>query len=223
MSSGPPTPSRVLALAGRRVLVVDDQPSIRGVLRVALGEAGALVSEAADGESALQEVERDIPEVLLLDLAMPGMDGWEVLLRLRQSPRTASIPVVVETSDEDYASYQRARNLGVAAFVSKPFRLGQLVETCRRIVEGARPLQGRGERAPGNQGVRVLRAGGEAIEGQLVEMDHRGAQVVIPRPLTVGERVALTFGSEGVADVPQAEVRWATAESDAFRLGLVFR
>src|SRR5262245_7335060 len=88
-------------------------------------------------------VDEYVPDLVLLDLIMPGVDGWEVLERLQASPRTARIPIVVETSSQDYDSYAEARRRNVAAFISKPFRLNEVVHTCRSILLGARPLQGR--------------------------------------------------------------------------------
>ncbi len=221
MESSPP--STTPPLSNRRIMIVDDQPSIRGVLRLALQEAGAVVSEAPDGEAAVRLTHTEAPELLLLDLAMPGMDGWQVLLQLRQSPHTATIPVVLETSAEDYATYERARNLGVAAFVSKPFRLLELIETCRRILDGARPLQGRPKSESQSPGVRVIRREGETVPGDLLEMDLRGAQVELGRPLAVGERVTLSFLRPEVPEIPAAEVRWVTPQGALFRVGLSFR
>ena len=95
-------------LASHTVLIVDDQAPIRNLLTMALSEAGAVVATADDGRTALQQVRARPPELILLDLAMPDVDGWHVLEGLQADPSTARIPVVLQTSSEDLASYARA-------------------------------------------------------------------------------------------------------------------
>jgi len=203
---------------------VDDQPSIRGVLEVALVEAGARVRTAADGPSALRFAESGSPELILLDLSMPGMDGWQVIEALNTSPRTMSIPVVLETSATDYASFERARKLGVAAFISKPFRLGEIVETCRRIMDGARPLQGTPEKDGEVPAVQVRDAGGRLVStGRLLDSGPRGAQVDLETPLALGQRITIHFdGPEGPA-TRKAEVRWVSRTGNRYNHGLLVR
>src|SRR5687768_13114905 len=92
-------------LSGRRILVVDDQPSILDILQEVLRDAGADVDVAVDGPGALRLLQTRLPDLILLDLAMPGMDGWRVLDALQASPQTAGIPVALETSAEDYQSF----------------------------------------------------------------------------------------------------------------------
>src|ERR1700730_2369999 len=88
-------------LAAKRILIVDDQDSIRSVLRTALTEAGAEVLDAGGGAAGVEMATRQIPDLILLDIAMPGMNGWQVLEALRSVAETASIPVVLETSSGD--------------------------------------------------------------------------------------------------------------------------
>lgn len=109
----------------RRVLVVDDHDMLRSGLSVALSAAGYSVESAPDGLAALQAVSESRPDVVVLDLRMPVMDGFATLARLRADPRTADIPVVVATAAED----QRSRILaeGAAAFVTKPIDARQLL------------------------------------------------------------------------------------------------
>ena len=210
-----------LPLARRRILVVDDQASIRGVLEVALSEAGADVRTAPDGAAGIEMVRLNHPELILLDLAMPGMTGWQVLEALQGSPKTSSIPVVLQTSAEDYSSFDRARKLKVAAFLSKPFRLSEVIETCRRILEGARPLQGRVEPPTVIPEVEVRDATGAPLtRGILVDLSDVGAQVDLDRPLTVGQRVTLVIHERG-KDAPRTSVvRWITKVDGRYHHGL---
>lgn len=213
-----------LPLSNRRILVVDDQSSIRGLLHVALTEAGADVSTAANGADAIVMVGVSPPDLILLDLAMPGMTGWQVLESLKASRKTASIPVVLETSAEDFASFDKARKLSVAAFVSKPFRLSEVVETCRRILGGARPLQGRPQPTPEEPRVEIRDATDKVLsQGTLMDMATRGAQVDLERPLVVAQRVTLVV-REGphTGSHHDAEVRWITQVDGRYQHGLRF-
>ena len=210
-----------LPLATRRILVVDDQSSIRGLLETALSEAGADVRTAPDGAAGLEMVRLNEPDLILLDLAMPRMTGWQVLEALQASPKTASIPVVLQTSAEDYASFDRAKKLRVAAFVSKPFRLSEVIETCRRILVGARPLQGRVEPPVVIPEVEVLDAAGTQINrGTLIDLSDAGAQVDLERPLSIGQRVTLVVKASG-KDAPRPSVvRWVTKVEGRYHHGL---
>lgn len=212
-----------LPLHARKILVVDDQASIRGVLEAALTEAGADVWCVSDGPSALALLETADPELILLDLAMPGMNGWQVLEALSGTPRTANIPVVLETSAEDFPSFQRARRHGVAAFLSKPFRLAEVIETCRRILEGARPLQGRQEPGAATPPVQMRDAEDNLVTlGWLLGIDERGAQVDLEAALDPGRRFTLVTQDGAKVSTRQAEVRWVNPVGGRFHHGLAF-
>jgi len=210
-------------LAGRRILVVDDQPSIRGILETALSDAGADVWCVPDGPTAITLLETANPELILLDLAMPGMNGWQVLEALSGKPRTAAIPVVLQTSAEDFPSFQRARRHGVAAFVNKPFRLAEVVETCRRILQGARPLQGRHEGGDATPPIQLRDAEDNLVAlGWLLNMDARGAQVDLESPLEPGRRLTLVMQDDAQVTTRPSEVRWVNPVGGRYHHGLVF-
>ena len=210
-------------LAGRRILVVDDQPSIRGILETALSDAGADVWCVPDGPTAITLLETANPELILLDLAMPGMNGWQVLEALSGKPRTAGIPVVLQTSAEDFPSFQRARQHGVAAFVNKPFRLAEVVETCRRILQGARPLQGRHEGGEATPPIQMRDADDNLVAlGWLLNMDARGAQVDLEVPLEPGRRLTLVMQDDAQVTTRPVEVRWVNPVGGRYHHGLVF-
>lgn len=210
-------------LAGRRILVVDDQPSIRGILETALSDAGADVWCVPDGPTAITLLETANPELILLDLAMPGMNGWQVLEALSGKPRTAGIPVVLQTSAEDFPSFQRARRHGVAAFVNKPFRLAEVVETCRRILQGARPLQGRHEGGEATPPIQMRDADDNLVAlGWLLNMDARGAQVDLEVPLEPGRRLTLVMQDDAQVTTRPVEVRWVNPVGGRYHHGLVF-
>lgn len=103
-----------------RVLVVDDDASIRLLCRVNLEAAGLRVDEAVDGHEAIGVALASPPDVALLDVMMPGIDGWQVAARLRAAEKTAGVAVVFLTALTGEAAEERARELG-ATYVSKPF------------------------------------------------------------------------------------------------------
>jgi len=212
-----------LPLQGRRIMVVDDQSSIRGILETALTEAGADVWCVADGPAAITLLQSANAELILLDLAMPGMTGWQVLDALSGAPRTAGIPVILETSAEDYPSFQRARKHGVAAFISKPFRLVEVVETCRRILEGARPLQGRHEDREATPPIQMRDDEDNLLAlGWLLNIDSRGAQVDLEMPLEIGRQLKLVTQETGQLVARKAEVRWVSLVGGRHHHGLSF-
>ncbi len=104
------------------VLVVDDTPTNVSVLLEVLGRAGFKVLVARDGESALEQAGYALPDLILLDVMMPGLDGFETCTRLKQQARTAHIPVIFMTALTDVRDKLRAFEAGAADYVSKPFQ-----------------------------------------------------------------------------------------------------
>ena len=115
-------------MSDRRVLVVDDEPEIRATVQAMLEIEGYEVSQAANGADALAAVERDAPDVILLDMRMPVLDGWGFAAELRR--RNHAVPVVVMTAARDAARW--ASEIAAAAFVAKPFRYDDLITAVER-------------------------------------------------------------------------------------------
>lgn len=107
------------------VLVVDDEPDLRLLLRINLEVQGHRVSQAGDGAVALTAVAAEAPDVVVLDVMMPVLDGWGVLERLRAGG--ADLPVIVVSAKDDPASVRRAFELGADDHLAKPFDLDELV------------------------------------------------------------------------------------------------
>src|SRR6267143_1765215 len=105
-----------------KVLLVDDEDSLRKVMRDLLERDGYDVSEARDGVQALDQIDRVGPDIIVLDLNLPGLDGYGVLSHLRSRPATASIPVIVLTAKGDEDNEVRVFELGADDFLTKPFR-----------------------------------------------------------------------------------------------------
>ena len=106
----------------RKVLLVDDEDSLRKVMKELLEREGYEVAEARDGVQALDQVDRMGPDIIVLDLNLPGLDGYGVLSHLRSRPATAGIPVIVLTAKGDEDNEVRVFELGADDFLTKPFR-----------------------------------------------------------------------------------------------------
>lgn len=128
---------------GGRVLVVEDDPSIRLLMREMLRSEGLEAIEAADGKAALAAAREHAPEVILLDIGLPGVDGLTVLRRLKSDPALAEIPVIMVTAWVEPEYVERAMEGGAHGYVRKPFDTGELVAR----VQAARPVSPAGRRA----------------------------------------------------------------------------
>jgi two-component system KDP operon response regulator KdpE len=131
------------------VLVVDDEPPIRRLLRTSLGAQGFQVLEAATGQGALDLLARDAPEVVLLDLGLPDLEGLEVVRRLRASGSKTAVIVLSSRGDEQ--GKVQALDLGADDYVTKPFGMAELVARIRTAlrhrlqVQGAAPVFASGD------------------------------------------------------------------------------
>jgi CheY-like chemotaxis protein len=108
--------------AGTTVLLVEDEEQLRRVMKDLLEREGYTVAEARDGVQALDQVDRFAPDVIILDLNLPGIDGYSVLAQLRSRQATRTIPVVVLTAKGDEDNEVRVFELGADDFITKPFR-----------------------------------------------------------------------------------------------------
>lgn len=131
-----------------RVLIVDDHPDIITLLRTSLELAGFETLDALDGRAALQRIDREAPDLVLLDLMMPVLDGWGVLEALKD--REDRPPVIVLSAIESADSMERAERLGVAGYVTKPFDLPGLIglveSALGTLTKGTRTREGQARR-----------------------------------------------------------------------------
>jgi two-component system cell cycle response regulator len=118
------------------VLVIDDVKSVLQLIRGVLMGRPIDVLTAGDGASGLAIAREVVPDLVLLDLALPVMDGWEILAALRANPNTAHVPVVIVTAHGDSNTAARARELGASGFISKPFRPSELRRTIDSYLAG---------------------------------------------------------------------------------------
>src|SRR6516165_11935351 len=127
-------------MAASRILVVDDDDDIRGLLRALLARSGHDVSEAADGRAGLRELYEGSPDLIILDVTMPGLDGWATLERIRE---VTDVPVLMLTAHD--AELERVRGLkgGADDYVVKPFGRQELVARVEALLR--RPRSGGAE------------------------------------------------------------------------------
>ena len=121
----------------KKIMIVDDEVNIRTALKYRLKKEGYSVLLAVDGLEALDKVALERPDLIILDLMLPRMDGYEVLKRLKGDPRTADIPVIVLTARGEKEDRARSLELGAASFMAKPFSPRQLVAEVKRALGDA--------------------------------------------------------------------------------------
>jgi CheY-like chemotaxis protein len=128
-----------------RILLVDDQADIRETASLALEQGGHQVLTARDGLEGVERARVERPDLVLMDIEMPRMDGWEALRLLRLDEETRDIPVAMFTILFDLREKVRALKYGAQDYISKPFSLDDLLERVQRILSGV-SAGGRGGR-----------------------------------------------------------------------------
>ena len=111
-----------------KILVVEDEEQVRNVVVALLNQAGYEVIDAEYGLSGYRKAESEKPDLILLDLMMPVMDGFEILRKLKENPNTRSIPVVILTAKIDSASERECMQLGAVDYIKKPWGPSELEE-----------------------------------------------------------------------------------------------
>lgn len=120
-----------------RILVVDDEPNIVLSLEFLMQRAGFEVATAVDGERALDCVAAQPPDLVLLDISLPGISGFDVLERLRGDPAHARLPIIMLTAHGREVEREKGLALGADDYVTKPFSTQALVEKVKGLLDGA--------------------------------------------------------------------------------------
>lgn len=128
---------RAVPVKAPTILVADDEADVRSLILALLEDEGYRVVVAANGRAAIEVVERRRPDLILMDVMMPMMDGREAARRLRQRPESASIPIVLMSAVANDGLQPE-----VQAFVAKPFDLDDLLATIDRLLDGSDPAAG---------------------------------------------------------------------------------
>lgn len=120
----------------RRILVVDDERDVQALVSMVLERQGYEVEAASDGREALEKIGRHRPDLIVLDLMMPEIDGWGVLERLRAQQGPPPRVVLLSAYAHDPNTRQRGLDAGACACLGKPFRLPELISTCEQALNG---------------------------------------------------------------------------------------
>jgi len=118
----------------KKILIAEDRPSSRELIRTVLEGCGYTVFEAADGRQAVDVARREIPDLLIVDLQMPALDGLGVLAELRRDERFAEVPIVALTASAMQGDRERALEAGFTEYITKPVNLRFLREELTRLL-----------------------------------------------------------------------------------------
>jgi CheY-like chemotaxis protein len=122
-----------------KILVVDDEEHIVMILKDSLEFSGFQVVTALDGQEALEVVAKESPDLVVLDIGMPKLDGWEVCRRLKADDKTKEIPVIILTAYAQTSDQRKGAQLGADRFITKPCDLTYLVEEINRLLAKKSP------------------------------------------------------------------------------------
>jgi DNA-binding response OmpR family regulator len=120
----------------RKVLIVDDEGVIRNFLRIHLAKLGYDVMEAADGEQAIEELEKSDFDLLICDILMPKKGGWEVIQEVRSNSKTKHLPVIVLKTKNEGTDMSKGYDLGANYYMTKPFTKAELLYGLRLMFDG---------------------------------------------------------------------------------------
>ncbi len=118
----------------RTILIIEDEKLIIVSTQMVLEAAGFRVESATNGEAGISKARELRPDLILLDIMMPGIDGWEALTRLKRDPETAPIPVIIFTAREHTRGHQKSTEMGAADYFRKPFEPDELIELVEKHI-----------------------------------------------------------------------------------------
>ena len=133
-SGGVTAPARGFNGGPKTILIVDDDPRLREFVRVNLEMEGYTVREAGSAEEGLAALEEEPPDLILLDVMMPQVDGWEMLRRVQEQHGVGSIPVIMFSGKVDEEDMKGAAARGAQGFIGKPFNPQQLIESTKQLL-----------------------------------------------------------------------------------------
>jgi two-component system, cell cycle response regulator len=201
----------------RRILVVEDDEASRELVASILNEAGYLVTEAPDGHTALAQASAAKPDLVLLDLMMPGLDGFEVCRRLRRDPATAPIPVIVLTAMGKAMDMDSAVSSGADDFVTKPIEPAALRTRVGAMLKVLTVPAGRERREAYVAELQRVRERGRALGGVACRMPSHAREQGPALLVAHGDRAALRRYTELLASAG-LQLRTAEASDEALLL-----
>ena len=127
-------------LGNAKILIVEDHPTMREAMRLVLEGEGFEIDEASDGEAALDRVRADPPDLVFLDMNIPGSSGAEVLMQIKADPATDGVKVIIVTADGEEGR-ERAIGMGADEYFTKPFSTITLLQTVERVLSSPPPAR----------------------------------------------------------------------------------
>ncbi len=184
----------------KTVLVVDDEPELVKLLDYNLTRAGYLVLTARDGEKGLAAARQHHPDLIILDVMMPGLDGWEVCKKLRQEPATAGVPLLMLTAKVAESDRVLGLELGADDYVTKPFGVSELLARVKALLRRAQGPDDSAEVVKAGElvldgGRRSATVGGKALS--LTATEFNLLQALARRPGRVMSREELISQARG--------------------------
>jgi DNA-binding response OmpR family regulator len=128
-------------MAGERILAVDDEESIRRLVTVTLQNRGFKVDTAVDGEDAIDKIALEMPHLVVLDVMMPKMNGWEVRKRLRENPKTADLPILILSAVGEFEAQLQGMRSDNDNYLTKPFSTGELGDLVEATLDPGKRAQ----------------------------------------------------------------------------------
>jgi len=195
-------------VSGQRILVVDDDPDIRGLVRELLERRGFGVAEARDGKEALQEFFSGRPDLVVLDVGMPGLDGWTTLERIRE---LSDVPVVMLTARSEELEKTRGLRAGADDYITKPFGRQELIARIEALLRRAGGREAAATEAYSDPFVsidfaqREVTAGGRPVE--LTPLEFRLLTAFVRHPNQVLSQEQLLELVWGGADASREQVK----------------
>lgn len=205
----------------RRILLVDDEEDLRTLVSSIVADLGYEVETARDGVEAIEKVEKDPPDLVLLDLLLPGIDGLTVLRYIRESG--SQVPIVLLTACSDERTVRKALREGASGYVPKPFRIRDLAVACQRFLPATGAERRREPRRSVN--LSLLALSWERVPlglAHLVDLSPGGAQLDLANPLGPGERIRVAFPVPGGELSVGGKVCWCGPALRGFSHGLAF-
>ncbi len=120
----------------KKILIADDRSEVVELVKVTLEGEGYRTIDASDGREALEKIRKEKPDLILLDIIMSKMDGFEVLSKVKKDPKTKEIPIVMLTAQGQKVDQKKGRRLGARDYITKPFSPSALLERIEEILAG---------------------------------------------------------------------------------------
>ncbi|MCM8784827.1 MAG: response regulator [Candidatus Omnitrophica bacterium] len=119
----------------KKILIIEDDPEERLILNRELKREGYIVYEAVTGEEGLKIFKNDKPDLVILDVVLPGIDGWEVLRRIKKGPLSRKVPVMMLTGKSQDIDKIKGYEIGADYYVTKPYNVNKLIPVIKSLVE----------------------------------------------------------------------------------------